>query len=97
MELAHVLQEVRHLHDVGERRSGVGENRLDVPPRLHRLLAERGADHVHVAGLALVDAHARRGVALHMFDRAITFAQGQMHIGDGDVVLQVNKSLVRRP
>ena len=46
-----------------------------------------------VAGLALVSAHARGGVALDVLDRAVAFAQRQLEVSGGDVILQVHEVL----
>ena len=49
---------------------------------------------VDVRGLALVGAHAGRGVALDVLDRAEAFAQRQAEILRRDVVLEVDEGLL---
>jgi len=49
-----------------------------------------------IAGLALIRAHAERGVALEVLHRLITFARRQRNVVDGDVVLQIDKPLGTR-
>ncbi len=48
---------------------------------------------VDVGGLALVGRHAERGVALEVLDRAEALALGELDIGDGDVVLEIDEGL----
>ena len=55
-----------------------------------------GADDVDVAGLALVDSHATRGVALDVFDVVIAFAKREMGVIDGHVVLDVEEGFAFR-
>ena len=43
----------------------------------------------NVGGPALIGGHAKGGVALHVLDRAVALAVGELHILDGDIVLQV--------
>ena len=57
---------------------------------------------IDVGGLALVGAHAERGVALQVLDRAIAFLMRDLDVLDGDVALEINEglalgSLRRRP
>ena len=77
----------------GHRRVGRAEGR-DADLR-DALAGRRGddAERVDVAGLALVGAHAGRGVALDVLDRAIALAQRKADVGGGDVVLQVDERL----
>ncbi len=49
------------------------------------------AERVDVAGLALVGAHAGRGVALDVLDRAVALPERQREVGGGDVVLQIDE------
>ena len=58
------------------------------------------ADGIHVAGLALIGAHAGGGVALDVLDRAVALAQRQLEVVGGDVVQQVDEvlaALAERP
>ena len=48
----------------------------------------------HVAGLALIGRHAERGVALEMLDRAIALAPGEIDVGGGHVVLEVDEAVL---
>ena len=54
-----------------------------------------GANDIDVAGFALVDAHARCGVAFDVLNRTVAFTQGQMDVGHRHVVLKVDEGLVR--
>jgi hypothetical protein len=58
-----------------------------------RRLADLGHDgeRIEVRRLALVGAHAGRGVALEVLDRDIALAGGEVHIRGGDVVLEVDE------
>ena len=47
---------------------------------------------VDVRGLALIRAHAERGVAFQVLDRDIAFALGQLDVIRRDIVLQINKA-----
>ena len=51
------------------------------------------AQRIDVRRLALVRAHAGRGVALDMLDRAVAFAEREAEVAGGDVVLQVDEHL----
>ena len=44
-----------------------------------------------VAGLALVGAHAKRRIALHVLHRAIALARGERDVGGGHVIVQIDK------
>src|SRR5206468_12716747 len=46
-----------------------------------------------VAGLALIGAHAERGVTLRMLDRGVVLARRECDILIGDIVLQVDPAL----
>ena len=59
--------------------------------RVHDLRQDRETGDV--AGLALVGAHAHGGVALEMLGRAVALAHGERHVGDGDIVLEVDEVL----
>ena len=48
------------------------------------------------ARLSLIGAHAERRVSLHMLDRAIAFANRELDIAIGDVLLQINEALSLR-
>ena len=52
------------------------------------------AQAVEVGGLALVRAHAQRGVALEVLDRLVALAVRELHVGHGHIVLEINKGLV---
>ena len=45
----------------------------------------------HVAGFALIGRHPQRGVALEVLNRTIPFAPGEIEIGDGHIVLEIDE------
>ena len=52
------------------------------------------ADDIDIARLALINAHARRGIAFHMLDSVKAFAHGKADIIQRDIILNVDKGLV---
>ena len=52
---------------------------------------------VDVGGLALVGAHAERGVALQMLDRLVAFLMRELHVLGGHVVLEIDEGLAAAP
>ena len=76
-----------------DRRVGRPEGRR--PDRVDRLVAQvrHQGEADDVAGLALLGAHAERGVALEMLDRLVALAMGERHVVHGDVVLKVDEGL----
>ena len=72
-----------------ERRAEGGEPSLrDGHPGDARQPCERG----HIARLALVGRHAERGVAFEMLDRAIAFSPGEIYVGGGHVILEIDEA-----
>ena len=49
------------------------------------------AERYDIGGLALVGAHAERGVALHVLGGAVAFQPGKLDVLGGDVVLQIDE------
>ncbi len=81
-----------------ERHGRVGHAERGVTDAAHRHV-ERVCDdrqRLHVRRLALVGCHARRGVALHMLDRAEPLARRQQDVLGGDVVLVVHEGACTR-
>ena len=76
-----------------QRSRGVGWAESGGAGQGHIQAAGRGHDShaIEVGGLALVRTHAQRGVALEVFHRHIAFAVRQLHIIDGDIVLEIHK------
>ena len=52
---------------------------------------------VHVAGPALVGAHAQRGVALEVLDRGVPFPHRELDVGHRHVVLEIDEALAVPP
>ena len=65
----------------------------------HRPAGQRGdrGQCVQIGGLALIGRHARRGVTLHMLDRAKAFAGRDGEVLGRDVVLEVDERFAVRP
>ena len=78
----------------GDRRVGRAEGRRADVLDAHAELAGDDGKRVNVRGLALVGAHAGRGVALHVLDRGEALAHGQAQVLGGDVVLEVDEGLL---
>lgn len=61
-------------------------------------LASRGSGHdrqtVDVRGAALIRPHAKRGIALEMFDRDIVFPRRKLHVRGFHIVLQIDEHLL---
>ena len=75
-----------------------GNRRIGRPKRRRADLRDRPADRLgddaqrrEIARLALVCAHARRGVALDVLHGAVALAHGEGKIVDGDVGLQIDE------
>src|SRR5438874_2469643 len=68
-------------------RRGFTRFERDVASLCHQL------DGVDIAGLALLGAHAQRGVALEMLDRAKALAPGELDVAVCNVVLLIDEYL----
>ncbi len=71
------------------RAEGGGADRADIAPGD---VGEHGRT-AEIGGLALVGRHAERGVALEMLGDAEALARGELHVGDGHVVLEIDEGL----
>ena len=78
-----------HGHGRIGRAEGGRAGRRDIDPAQARHDGER----VDVAGLALVGAHAERGVALQMLDRLVALLMGDGEIVQAHVVLEIDEGL----
>ena len=76
---------------VGRAESG-GADRRDILPQRRRQDRQR----VHIAGAALIGAHAGCGVALHMLDRPEALARRQLQIGGGHIILEIDEAFGAR-
>lgn len=54
------------------------------------------SDDIDIARLALINAHARRGIAFHMLDSVKAFAHRKANIIQRDIILNIDKRLVAR-
>ena len=51
-------------------------------------------DAVHIRKLALIGRHAQRGITLGQLHILVAFACGQRQVLGGDIILEINESLV---
>ena len=81
----------------GDRRVGRAEGGgADLGNRPVQGIGDDG-EGVHIAGFALIGAHAGCGVAFDMFDRAKAFAQGQFEVFAGHIILEIDEGTLARP